>query len=85
MAKSMALVQASIMTSFSVLILVVGLFAVSLAQQQPPPPPFLQGQSPEVINSFHKVLEKGHGLTDTQLDKEVEAWIGTQSASVKVG
>lgn len=71
------------MSSFTVLAVFVGLFALALAQQAPPPP-FLQGQSPDVINSFHQVLEKGHGMTDVQLDKEVEAWITTQGASVKV-
>ncbi|KAI6184407.1 DUF148 domain-containing protein [Aphelenchoides bicaudatus] len=71
------------MSSFTVLAVFVGLFALALAQQQQPPPPFLQGQSPEVINSFHQILEKGHGMTDAQLDKEVEAWVSTQGASVK--
>lgn len=72
------------MSSFTVLAVFVGLFALALAQQQAPPPPFLQGQSPDVINSFHQVLEKGHAMTDDQLDKEVEAWVATQSAAVKV-
>jgi hypothetical protein len=72
------------MSSFTILFAFVGLFALALAQQQPPPPPFLQGQSPDVINSFHQVLQKGQGMTDTQLDKEVEAWVATQSGSVKV-
>jgi hypothetical protein len=72
------------MSSFSVIVLFVGLFvAVTLGQQQGPPP-FLQGASPEVINSFQKVLAKGEGMTDAQLDKEVEAWIGTQNAQIKV-
>jgi hypothetical protein len=73
------------MSSFTVLALLAGLFVVSLAQQgAPQAPPFLEGQSPDVINSFQKVLEKGHSLTDAQLDKEVEAWIATQGAAVKV-
>jgi hypothetical protein len=71
------------MSSFTLAVF-VGLFALALAQQQPPPPPFLQGQSPDVVNSFHQVLQKGHGMTDTQLDQEVEAWVATQGASVKV-
>jgi len=70
-------------SSLTVFAIFAGLFVVSLAQQGAAPPPFLEGQSPDVINSFQAVLEKGRSLTDSQLDKEVEAWIATQSAGVK--
>ncbi|KAI6179327.1 DUF148 domain-containing protein [Aphelenchoides besseyi] len=71
------------MSSFTVLAVLAAIIALSTAQQQPPPPPFLQGQPQAVVDSFHQVLQKGHGMTDAALDKEVEAWIGTQSAQVK--
>ncbi|KAI6196608.1 DUF148 domain-containing protein [Aphelenchoides besseyi] len=70
------------MSSFTVLAVLAAIVALSIAQQQPPPP-FLQGQPQAVVDSFHQVLQKGHGMTDAALDKEVEAWIGTQSAQVK--
>ncbi|KAI6226193.1 Surface-associated antigen 2 [Aphelenchoides fujianensis] len=71
------------MSRFAVFALLAALVAVALAQQQPPPPPFLQGQPPAVIASFNKILEKGHSMTDKQLDEEVEKWVGTQAAAVK--
>ena len=58
--------------------------AVIAHAQTPPPPPFLAGQAPAVVEAFDKVLAKGDDLTDSQLDKEVEAWVNTQDAQIKV-
>ncbi|CAD5215753.1 unnamed protein product [Bursaphelenchus xylophilus] len=72
------------MSSLSCVLLVAlfGLLALSQAQNIPPPP-FLAGESPDVIQSFQRVLERGNDLTDAQLDREVDAWVQTQSAAVK--
>ncbi|CAD5211402.1 unnamed protein product [Bursaphelenchus okinawaensis] len=69
-------------SSTLVLCAFLGFVAYSQAQEIPPPP-FLMGESPAVLQSFQKILEQGNHMTDDQLDREVEKWVQTQSASVK--
>lgn len=63
---------------------VLAIVACLVYGQSPPPPPFLNGAPAGVVAEFNQILAKAGGMTDSQIDAAVDAWVAKQSDDLKV-